>query len=99
MRQLIPRYLSRDSWPNTASQCEHPPYSSDLASYDFYMFPKVKSALKRTRFESVEGVKEKASRVLKELTKDDFQHCFEQWKIRMEGCMDREGVYIEGDNK
>ncbi|GFS67927.1 uncharacterized protein TNCV_1361821 [Trichonephila clavipes] len=54
---------------------------------------------KGTRFESVEAVKEKAARVLKELTKDDFQHCFQRWKIRMEHCRDREGVYIEGDNK
>ncbi|GFW76219.1 FLJ37770-like protein [Trichonephila clavipes] len=52
-----------------------------------------------TRFESVEAVKEKTARVLKELTKDDFQHCFQQWKIRMERCRDREGVYIESDNK
>lgn len=59
----------------------------------------MKSALKGTRFESVEAVQEKAARVLKELTEDDFQHCFQQWKIRMERCRDREGVYIEGDNK
>ncbi|GFX35819.1 putative mariner transposase [Trichonephila clavipes] len=50
-------------------------------------------------FESMEAVKEKTARVLKELTKDDFQHCFQQWKIRMERCRDREGVYIEGANK
>ncbi|GFX92489.1 FLJ37770-like protein [Trichonephila clavipes] len=63
------------------------------------LLEKVKSALKGTRFESVESVKEKAARVLKELTKDDFQHCFQQWKMRMERCRDREGLYIEGDNK
>ncbi|GFW19161.1 FLJ37770-like protein [Trichonephila clavipes] len=57
--------------------------------------PKVKSALKGTRFESVEAVKEKAARVLKELTKDDFQHCFQQWKIRMERCRDREGCTLK----
>ncbi|GFW04876.1 FLJ37770-like protein [Trichonephila clavipes] len=78
---------------------EHPLYSPDLAPCDFYLFPKVKSALKGARFESVKTVKEKAARVFKELTKDDFQHCFQQWKIHMERCRDREGVYIEGDNK
>ncbi|EGI66262.1 FLJ37770-like protein [Acromyrmex echinatior] len=81
------------------SVLDHPPYSPDLAPCDFYLFPKVKSALKGTRFESVEAVKEKAARVLKELTEEDFQHCFKQWKIRMERCRDRGGVYIEGDNK
>ncbi|KAG8297179.1 hypothetical protein J6590_040322 [Homalodisca vitripennis] len=31
--------------------------------------------------------------------KYNFQYCFQQWKIRMERCRDRKGVYIEGDNK
>ncbi|GFX69366.1 mariner Mos1 transposase [Trichonephila clavipes] len=91
----VKRFLAKHSIP----VLEHPPYSPDLAPCDFYLFPKVKSALKGTRFESVEAVKEKAAGVLKELTKDDFQHCFQQWKIRMERCRDREVVYIEGDNK
>lgn len=64
---------------------DHPPYSPDLATCDFYLFPKVKSALKGTKIESVEAVKEKAARVLKELTEENFHHCFEQWKIRMKG--------------
>ncbi len=55
-------------------------------------------ALKRTRFQFVEAVKEKAARVMQELTEKDFQYCFEQWWIRMERCRDRGGVYIEGDN-
>lgn len=37
-------------------------------SCDFYLFAKVKSTLKGTRFESVEAVKEKAVRLLSELT-------------------------------
>ncbi|GFV50045.1 protein GVQW3 [Trichonephila clavipes] len=84
----VKRFLDKHSIP----VLKHPPYSPDLAPCDFHLFPKVKSALKGTRFESVEAVKEKAARVLKELTKDDFQHCFQQWKIRMERCRDREGV-------
>jgi len=35
---------------------------------------------------------------LNSLTQDDLQHCFQQWKIRMERCRDRGGDYIEGDN-
>lgn len=72
-------------------------YSPDVAPCDFYLFPKVKSALKGTRFQSVEAVQRKAAAVMKELTQNDFKHCFEQWKIRMERCRDRGGVYIEGD--
>ncbi|KAJ8963375.1 hypothetical protein NQ318_018852 [Aromia moschata] len=75
---------------------EHPPYSSDLAPLTF-LFPKVKSALKRTRFDSVEAVNAKATEVLSQLTEADFQHCLQQWKSRMERCRDRQGEYVEGE--
>jgi hypothetical protein len=39
-------------------------------------------------------VKEKAARIMKELTEEDFQYCLEQWKFRMERCRDRAGVYF-----
>ena len=76
---------------------EHPPYSPDLAPYGF-LFPKIKSAFKGTRIESVDAVKAKATELMNKLTEDDLQHCFQQWKIRMERCVDRRGEYIEGDN-
>jgi len=38
---------------------EHLLYSSDLAPCDFFLFPKIKSALKGNRFESVDAVKAK----------------------------------------
>jgi len=77
---------------------EHPLYSPDLAPWDFFLFPKIKSVLKGTRFESVEAVKAKATQLLNSITQDDLQHCFQQWKTRMERCRDRGGDYIEGDN-
>ncbi|KAJ8948357.1 hypothetical protein NQ318_019342 [Aromia moschata] len=54
-------------------------------------------ALKGTRFESVEAVKAKATEVLNQLTEADFQHCFQQWRSRMERCRYRQGEYIEGE--
>lgn len=77
---------------------EHAPYSPDLAPCDFYLFPKIKSALKGTRFASMEEVKQKTTELLKSLTKEDFQHCFQQWKKRMLRCVEREGEYIEGEH-
>ncbi|KAJ8960868.1 hypothetical protein NQ318_020167 [Aromia moschata] len=54
--------------------------------------------LKGTRFEYVEADKAKATEVLNQLTEADFQHCFQQWKSRMERCRDREkGEYIEDE--
>ncbi len=63
---------------------KHVPYSSDLAPCDFYVFPMIKSALKKTQFESMEEVKWKSGELLNTLTKADFQHCFDQWKKRIE---------------
>ena len=76
---------------------EHPPYSPDLAPCDFYLFPKVKSVLKGTRFGSVDDVKKKTADVLKQLTEVDFLHAFDQWKTRLQQCISANGEYIEGD--
>jgi histone-lysine N-methyltransferase SETMAR len=35
----------------------HPTHSPDVAPYDFYLFPKLKSGLKGTHFQSVDEVK------------------------------------------
>jgi len=64
----------------------------------FFLFSETKSALKGTRFESVDAVKAKATELMKKLSEDDLQHFFQQWKIRMEQCRDQGGEYIEVDN-
>ena len=58
---------------------------------------KKKSALKGTRFESVDTVKAKGTELMNKLSEDNLQHCFQQWKIRMERCRDRGGEYMKGD--
>ena len=58
----------------------------------------IKSELKRTRFESVDAVKAKATELMNKISEDELQHCFQQWKIRKERCRDREGEYIDGDS-
>jgi transposase len=35
-----------------------PPYSPDLAPVDFFMFPKLKSSLKRRRYQTIEEIAE-----------------------------------------
>jgi hypothetical protein len=63
---------------------QHPLYSPDLAPCDFYLSPKVKNAFKGTHFLSVGEVKLKTVDLLNRISADDLQHCFEQWKIRMQ---------------
>jgi len=77
---------------------DHPLYSPDLDPCDFLSFTKIKSALKGTSFESIDAVMAKAMELMNKLSEDNLQHCFQQWKIRMERCRDRGAEYIEGDN-
>ena len=49
-----------------------PPYSPDLASCDFWLFPKLKSC----RYETPEDLKEAVTKVIDTLTQEDFHgHC------------------------
>jgi len=60
--------------------CPHPPYSPDLALFDFWLFPKVKMTVKGKRFESIQGIEAAMTVQLKTLTKEDFQNCFRKWQ-------------------
>ena len=75
----------------------HPPYSPDLASCDFFLFPKLKGILKGTRFQGVEDIKTSMTRHLKTITKEEFSQCFKVWLKRMEKCIKANGEYFEGD--
>ncbi|GFT81205.1 putative mariner transposase [Trichonephila clavipes] len=57
----VKRYLADKRTP----VLEHAPYSPDLAPCNFFLFPKIKCALKGTRFESMEAVKLKNGRAPK----------------------------------
>jgi hypothetical protein len=51
----------------------HPPYYSDLAACDFFLFPKIKLKLKGRRFDTVEEIQAELHRVLDTLTEKEFQ--------------------------
>ena len=51
-----------------------PPYSPDLASYDFWLFPK----LRGYRYETIKEMKEAATKVIYTLTKEDFHGAFQK---------------------
>jgi hypothetical protein len=42
----------------------HPPYSPDLAPYDFFLFPKTKLKLKGRRFDTIEEIQAESQTVL-----------------------------------
>ena len=55
----------------------HPPYSPDLASYDFWLFPKLKEKLRGCRYETIEEMKEAVTKGIDTLTQEDFYGAFQ----------------------
>jgi transposase len=62
---------------------DNPPYSPDLALCDFWLFPKLKTALKGHRFSDISDIQGHATTILQSIPDEEFQNCFEQWKHRL----------------
>lgn len=75
----------------------HPPYSPDIVTCDFFLFPRLKSALKRQRFQVVEEIKTYTATELKAITFEQFQRTFKKWQDRWKYCILSEREYFEGD--
>ena len=77
---------------------DHPPYSLDLASCDFWLFPWLKIVIKGTYSSSSKEIRASVTKELKILKQEEFAKCFREWQDRMQKCINSERVYFEGDN-
>jgi hypothetical protein len=73
------------------------PYSPDLASCNFFLFPKMKLLLKRRCFGSIKEIQTLSQNVTKTLSQNDFQKCFRTWKSRWNRCINAKRDCFEGD--
>ena len=71
----------------------HPPYRPDLASSDFWLFPK----LTGYRYETIEEMKEAVRKVIDTLTQEDFHGAFQKLLERYNKWIAAGGDYFEGD--
>jgi hypothetical protein len=76
---------------------EHPPYIPYLVPNDFFLFPKIKSALNGRRFQESEGVQKDVTTALKAVPHQELQKCFKQWQHRGAKCVAAQVEYFEGD--
>jgi len=74
-----------------------PLYSPDLASCEFFLFQKVKSAVKGHHFGSTEDIQRSGTQILKDISQNAFQECYKQWQQRWKMCVQAQGTYFEGD--
>ena len=56
----------------------HPPYSPDLAPWDFWLFPKSRGYL----YETIEEMKEAVTKVIDTLKQEDFHEAFQRFVER-----------------
>ena len=71
----------------------HTPYSSDLASWHFWLFPKLRGC----RYERIEEMKEAVTKVIDTHTQEDFHGDFQKLLERYNKCITTGGDYFKGD--
>ena len=69
-----------------------PPYSQDLTPCDFWLFPKLRGC----RYETIEEMKEGATKVIDTITQEDFYAAFHKLLERYKKCNAAGGDCFEG---
>jgi hypothetical protein len=72
----------------------HPPYSPDLAPFDFFLLPKIKLKLKGHRIDTIEEIQAESQRVLGTLTEKDFRKHYQKGEDSGTGVYEREGATL-----
>ena len=80
-------------WSRWASRQFLTPYSPDLASCDFWLFPKLRGC----RYERIEEIKEAVTKVIDTLTQEDFHGAFRKFLEQYNKCIAAGGDYFGGD--
>jgi histone-lysine N-methyltransferase SETMAR len=73
----------------------HPPYSPDLATSDFYLFPKLKLLLAGQRFSSNQEANAAEKWYFADLTKNHYRDGIMALEHRWNKCTGLKGDYVE----
>ena len=71
----------------------HRPYSPDIGSCDFWLFPKLRGYC----YETIEEMKEAVTNVIDTLTQEDFHGAFQKLLEQYIKCIAARGDYFKGD--
>ena len=74
-----------------------PPYSSDLAPCDFYLFPKLKMVMKGQCYDDMDAAKQKTDAELRCILRKCFEPCMQAWVKHWTHCISSSGCYFEGE--
>ena len=73
----------------------HPPYSSDLAPWDFHLFQKLKEHLKGQGFSCDEDVKSAVGKWFQKQNTNFFKDGFQKLAQRWRKCIEVRGDFVE----
>ncbi|UYV73828.1 hypothetical protein LAZ67_11001043 [Cordylochernes scorpioides] len=73
--KFVPRILTEEQKEflakNSTIHIPHPPYSPDLAPYDFFLYPKLKIKIKGRKFDNVDMIQAESKATLRNLSKNE----------------------------
>ena len=90
--RIIQTYLD----DNGIRLMEHPSYSPDFASCDFWFFPKIKSAVAGKPFSRTQDLAKAGHSEMRAIPASEYRECFQKWRMRIQRCIKVEGGYFEG---
>jgi hypothetical protein len=96
--KMVPRILTHDQKQrrlhisclakNSITKMDHSP---DVAPCDFWLFPKLKNALKGRKFPDLFDIQRNVKTLLRGTPENDFQDCFRRWHLRLMKCIASQG--------
>ena len=74
---------------------DHPPYSPDLSPCDYFLFPKLKNAMKGAFYDDVPTIQAAMTQVLKNIPKIEFKKSIDKLVDHSKRCIELNGSYFE----
>lgn len=89
---MVQQYLTQHG----VTVLQHPPYSPDLAPADYFLFPRLKQALKGSRFADIDEIQQRVTGILHTIPHQDFSNSLQALYDRCQRCVVAGGDYFEG---
>ena len=80
----------------TVKVLNHPPYSPDLSSCDFFLFPRLKKMLSGNKYSSRSSLGSAIYQCLQQIPKEDYLSASRDWVKGLQKCVLLKGEYFEG---
>jgi hypothetical protein len=92
-RPHVSTRIRQDTEERSLRTALHPPYSSDLAPSDFFLFGCIKRALQGSGFQTVEELLGAGGGILNAIPIETLISTFEEWIRRLQTYIDTDGEY------